>query len=88
MSSATSFLFVLGLLWPLSQRFVLRRLLVPTPFDDEAFSDETYCLGLWEDNFKVDLYGTKSLSSGEPHPEVTYSTNRSLSIIKRKGSPI
>lgn len=43
------------------------------------------CLGLWEDNSKVSLYGTKSLSSGEPHPPVTYSTNRrSISMMRMR----
>lgn len=40
----------------------------------------------WEDNSKVSLsfFRTKSLSSDEPHPPVTYSTNRrSISMMKK-----
>lgn len=60
---------------------------VKTSSGSDSFYDESKQPLLWEDNSKVSLSfrGKKSLSSDEPHPPVTYSTNRrSISMMRMR----
>lgn len=62
---------------------------VKTSSGSDSFYDESKqtLLFSWEDNSKVSLSfrGKKSLSSDEPHPPVTYSTNRrSISMMRMR----